>query len=254
MKQNFLTIGILLVTSILSMSSFSIRENPQDRQRKVKAQKHIVIEKIDDEGNKVKLDTVLGINDVFVWNGDTIGGKSFYTWTIKEDFNPDSLLKTFNINIESEIDENGENKIIVLKSGKGGNKIVREFITDGDSTKTITVHVNSDDVLGDNNIMFWNDEKGNETFFAPNMPDLPNLPNMQKIMISGQLDNENSINLNDPGIISYKKKKNKDGTEKITIIRKQVDENKFEKIEKIIMAPGTGNPDIFFGKSPVMKK
>jgi len=60
--------------------------------------------------------------------------------------------------------------------------------------------------------------------------------------------------LSDAGIISYKKKTNRDGTEKITIIRKKVDEPNIEKEEEIIMGLNLNQPNDFFNNSPKLRQ
>ncbi len=254
MKQKFLTIGILLVTSVLSMSSFSIREKPQDPPHGKKAQKHIVVEKTDEKGNKITLDTIVSNDKIFVWNGDTIGGKSAFNWFENDEFDADSLLKNMTFNFEYEIDDDGENKVFVLKSGKGGKHSIHEFVTNGDSNKVIEIRVDSDDFMKDHNFMVWNDDEGNNTFFAPYISNLPQLPGVPKMIFSEKINRDNVIDLSDPGIISYKKKKNKDGTEKITIVRKQGNKDEMGKTEEIILAPEHGNSDAFFRGSPMVKK
>ena len=60
---------------------------------------------------------------------------------------------------------------------------------------------------------------------APFPPDVPKPPYAPKVMMLRGQKNKNVIDLSDPGIISYDKKLRKDGTEKITIVRKQLIEN-----------------------------
>ena len=253
MKQKLFA-SALFIISVFTLTSFSIRENPQDPPRGKKAQKHIVIEKIDDNGNKISLDTIIGGNDIFVWYGDTIGGKSAFSWNSKDGFIADSVLKSMNFNFEYEIDDKGDNKVIVIKSGNGDKKMIHEFINDTDSNKMFMVHVNSDDLEHDEDIMIWNDDAGNKTFFAPHVTELPHLPDVPRIMIREKINHDNVIDLSDPGIVSYKKKMNKDGTEKITIVRKQIDENSIKHTEEIIMAPEHGSSDVFFDKTPEVKR
>lgn len=62
------------------------------------------------------------------------------------------------------------------------------------------------------------------------MPLTPAVPRVQ--MFRDQ--NANVINLNDKGIISYKKKKMSGGREKITIIRKQVKESEINRSQRFI--------------------
>ncbi len=245
MKRNLFVAAVFLL-SVFTLSSFSIRENPQDTPREGKVKKHIKLETVDDQGKKTSLDTVIENGDFFVWHGDTIGGKTDFKWSSKDGLKLDSLLKDIHVNIDYDIEDNGNGKVIVMKSGNGGKQIVREFITDGDSSQTFTFHVNSNNLMGDKDVMFWNDKDGNKTFFAPDFPNLPNVPDAPRVIFSGKTHRDNVIDLSDPGIISYKKKKNKDGTEKITVVRKQVDENDVENIEEIITTP----KNVIFNGSP----
>ena len=96
MKRNLLETG-LLVLAILVLSSFSIRENPQDPPRGKKKERHINLVKIDDDGNRMELDTIIVGDDVFVWNGDTIGGPQEMQWISKGEPERDSLFKRFDM-------------------------------------------------------------------------------------------------------------------------------------------------------------
>lgn len=62
------------------------------------------------------------------------------------------------------------------------------------------------------------------------MPFAPAVPRIQ--MLRGQ--NANVINLNDKGIISYKKKKMSGGREKITIIREEVKEPEINRLQRFV--------------------
>ena len=235
MKRNLFTIVIFML-SVFTLTSFSIRENPQDPQHGEKVKKHIVLEKIDDKGHKTSLDTVIGNDDFFVWHGDTIGGKADFKWSSKDGLKLDSLVKNIHVNFDYDIKDDGNGKIFVIKSGKGEKQLLHDFIVD-DSTKVFTVHVKSNDLLGDNDIMIWNDKDGNNAFFAPGLPNPPHVPDAPGAFFSVKKDRTNIIDLSDPGIVSYKKKKGKDGTEKITIVRKQANENDYKNMEEIITAP-----------------
>lgn len=209
MKQ-ILTLSGTLALSVIVLSSFSIRENPQDPPRGKKTEKHIKMVKVDDNGKKIELDTIVEGNDVFVWNGDTIGNGNELKWLSKDKFNLDSIHKNINMNFEYKIKDDGEGKVMILKSGKEG----------------------------DHKMMMWNDDEGENTFFhAPEMPGVPHAP---KMLFFGDRKKSNVIDLSDPGIISFDKKVRKDGTEKITIVRKQVTEEDKEINEEIIFH-GAGN-------------
>lgn len=112
MKQIMYLIGFLL-GSFLLFSSFSLRENPQDPPRGDKGEKvkrHIRLEKIEN-GKKTVLDTVINGNQVFVWNGDTIGSARELRWNGIEGFEPDSIHKNFEFRF-LEPDEEGNKRFM----------------------------------------------------------------------------------------------------------------------------------------------
>lgn len=204
MKRFFSITGVLVFSAFL-LSSFSLRENPQDPPRGKKTEKHIKMIKMDDEGNKIELDTILTNDDVFVWNGDTIGGNKEFKW-ISEDMNLDSTFENL----------------------------------------TFDFHFSDDD---GENVFFVNPRK-NRMFVAPEIHGLPHSP--ADVMFFGN-DDSNIVDLNDSGIISYKKKKMSGGREKITIIRNEPNEKNIKHVEKIIV-DGKGDRSMFFGDSPQNQK
>jgi len=195
---------------LILLSAFSIRESPQDPPRGKKTERHIKMVKVDDNGKKIELDTILHNDNVFVWNGDTIGGGKEFKWLSKDDFKLDSIHQNFDMNFEYKIEDAGDGKMMILKSGKNGKK-------------------------EKNDVMIWKGEDGENTFFhAPARPGAPLPPHAPNMMFFGNKKKGNVIDLSDPGIISFDKKVRKDGTEKITIVRKQVSEEDKEFNEEII--------------------
>ena len=165
-------------------SFYFIGESPQDPPRGKKTEKHIKMVKIDDSGKKMELDTVIHGDQVFVWQGDTIRGGKKFKWITRDDFKMDSIHQNFDMNFEYKIEDDGEGNMMIMKSGKGGKHMI----------------------------------------MAPVPPGAPFPPHAPKVMMFRGQKNKNVIDLSDPGIISYDKKLRKDGTEKITIVRKQVPE------------------------------
>ena len=210
MKRIF-SIILLSVFSGFLLSSFSIRENPQDPPRGKKTERHIKMVKVDEEGNKTELDTVIHGNAPFVWNGDTIGDGKDLKWISKEGFEMDDMHINHDINFEYEFDDDGEGNFFVMKSDKNGKHMI----------------------------------------MPPMAPDAPFPPHAPHVMMFRNNKSKSVIDLSDPGIISYDKKLLKNGTEKITIVRKQVDEN--EEEEMIINGPAGGNV-IWHGDAPSRKK
>lgn len=239
MKRIFWITGILISAALL-LSSFSLRENPQDPPRGKKKEKHITVVKTDDNGNQMKLDTILTNDEVFVWNGDTISG-GFNSWFSDGEFKLDSLLHGFDI----DIDTDGENKVFVMKSGKQEPHVF-SFNSDGDSTSEYRVEVRKS-LSGDHDVMVWNDDNMEKhVIVAPGVPAAAPFPAIPGIHLSQSRSSENVIDLSDPGIISYKKKKMSNGREKITIIRNEVTEKDLKKIEEIII-DNKGNHSMIHG-------
>lgn len=208
MKRN-LTAILLSGLAFFTLSSFYfIGESPQDPPRGKKTEKHIKMVKVDDSGKKVELDTIIHGDQVFVWQGDTIGDVKEFRWITKDDFKMDSVHR-FDYKIEGD----GNKRIMIMKSGKDDEKIV----------------------------------------MAPFPPDVPMPPHAPKVMMFRGQKNKNVIDLSDPGIISYDKKLRKDGTEKITIVRKQLPE--IDSLEEDVLITPPHVDDVFFmGGSPKRTK
>ncbi len=210
MKRFLLIIGIFGLVFMFS-SAISIRETPQDPPRGKKT-KHIKMVKVDSDGKKIELDTVIEGDNVFIWNGDTIGGKHEMKWVSEGDFEMD-----FDIDVK----ETADGKVIIMKSGKGGEHNV---------------------------MMFSGDEGENDMIFG--VPHMVGASHAPKVMMMKMQKQGNVIDLSDPGIISYEKKDLKDGKEKITIIRKKPTEKDMKMHEEIIMHGVGGHPMMIHGGHP----
>lgn len=211
--KRFFSITMLSGISVFLFSSFIlIGDYPQDPPRTKKNEKHIKMVKVDDNGKKMELDTVITHDEPFVWEGDTIGGGKTMRWITKDDFEMDSMHMDSDMNFEYNIEDDGEGNVVIMKSGKGGKHMIMTPVPPG----------------------------------APMPPAAPGM------MMFKSHNNKNVIDLSDPGIISYDKKIQKDGTEKITIVRKQVSE---EVEEDVIIhgAPHSGNV-FYYGSTPKHKK
>jgi hypothetical protein len=207
--KRILTVSLLSGLAFFSLSSFYfIGESPQDPPRGKKTEKHIKMVKMDDSGKKVELDTVIHGDQVFVWQGDTIGDGKEFKWITKDDFKMDSVHR-FDYKIEGD----GNKRIMIMKSGKGDEQMI----------------------------------------MAPFPPDVPMPPHAPKVMMFRGQKNRNVIDLSDPGIISYDKKLRKDGTEKITIVRKQVSEDD-SMMEDVLINPPHVDDVFFMGGSPKRAK
>ena len=208
--KRILSIGLL---SGLTLFIFTVTASGQQVKtpKPDKTEKHIKMVKVDDNGKKVELDTVIHGDQVFVWQGDTIGGSKEMKWLSKDEFKMDSIHQNFDMNFEYEIKDDGEGNVMIMKSGKGDDHM----------------------------------------FMGPVPPGAPFPPHPPKMIYMGEKKKRNVIDLSDPGIISYDKKIQKDGTEKITIVRKPVEENEDEEV--IFDAP-PGRNMMWIGNAPGHKK
>ena len=241
MKRILSITGILSLVLIL-LTAFSLRENPQDPPRGKKDKKHLKLVKIDEDGKKMELDTIIEGENVFVWKGDTIGGEHKLKWVSEGDFDMD-----FDMDFDFDVEESADRKVIIIKSGIVKAPTIHKLKMDGDSTKACKIIIISDGGHGDHNMMmFHGDEGDNEMIFhAPHMVGAPLPPEMMMKMHK----QGNIIDLSDPDIISYNKKDLKDGKEKITIIRHKPVEKEI-KMEEIFMHGAGNHPMIIHGKHP----
>jgi hypothetical protein len=223
MKNTLLSFGMIGLTGIfLSSFAFMQKGDATQEQKKTRQIKMIKTE----NGKTMELDTVLTGDDVFVWHGDTI--------------NPDKYIKKFNASgfgkmhqVHVTVDpENGNEKVMILKhrGGKAGDPVIwqmdsgedMEIITEDCDSLGKKVVIRKVKKGGDADYMTFFDGKDMNAFPPPPPPPpVPPVPpmKMMKMRHAGQ-----SINLNDPNIVSYKKKDIKGGMEKIEIIRKKTED------------------------------
>ena len=99
MKNMFFILGVFLAGFLL-LSSFSLRENPQDPPHGEKQQKrHLRLVKVED-GKKTELDTIIKGDNIFVWNGDTLGTVKDFQFEMPELPNLDSLTEEIIIQLK----------------------------------------------------------------------------------------------------------------------------------------------------------
>jgi len=240
MKNTLLSIGLAGISTALFSFSFIQKS---DEVQEPKKERHIKMTKIEN-GKKVELDTVLTNDDVFVWNGDTIDpGRHI------KDPRPSGIDKMQHVNVT--VDHKGGNeKVMIIKhnGGKSGEPMIwnmdsgekMEIVTENiDSMgKTIVVRTHINDGEGNQMFLFHD---GDMKHIAP-VPPIPPLSHL-RMHHSGQI-----IDLNDPNVISYKKKDLKDGREKIEIIRKKSVEPEesrynFEFDDEMMPPPPPPSPD-----------
>ncbi|MBA4408714.1 MAG: hypothetical protein Q8S54_07635 [Bacteroidota bacterium] len=217
MKNTLLLFGLAGLT--LTLVSFTIIQKSHEVQEPKKG-RHIKMTKIEN-GKKMELDTVFTDDQVFVWNGDTVNPVKHM-----KHLSPSGFDKAHQVDVKVE-HKGGNEKVMIIKhkGGKAGEPMIwrmdsgddMEIITeDNDSTgKRIVVRKRLRD--GDENQVFYF-KNGDMGHFPPMPPVLP--MKMMKMQQSGQI-----INLNDPNIVSYRKKEMSGGREKIEIIRKKTADN-----------------------------
>ncbi len=207
MKNTLLTIGVAGFASLL-LSSFVLSGN-DDNVQKPKKSRHVKMVKIVD-GKKAEIDTVFTTDDVFVWKGDTI--------------NPMKHREEFMIHRFGKGD--GGPDIMMFKHRRGEKDALSSF--DMDPEDDMDFFADENDSIGKeiivrkmgkgrpvDHIIFMN---GHGPDHVPPMPPAPPVPHIMRFKQSGRI-----IDLNDPNVISYKKKDLSGGREKIEIIRKKVD-------------------------------
>ncbi len=225
--KSILSVTATLFCVFFLLSSFSIREFPQDPPRGEKKQRHIKLEKIDGGVKKMELDTIVNDGDIFVWNGDTIDYNRDMEWMSDED-------SGFDMALDVKVNEDLMNRVFVYNGGSEGAKSWVYDLRSGDgddSTATsykVEVITNGDK----NNQMAW---CGKGRPFQAVMPPLPpKAPLAPDIFFTDKHRAENIIDLSDSDIISFKKKDISGGREKITIVR---DKSKDKSKNVTVFAP-----------------
>lgn len=221
MKNTFgvLTLAILAAGGL---SSFSFPQDKQESQSK--KTRHIRLVKMED-GKKMELDTVVPADEVFVWNGDTINPvrhiKGFSPSEFDQMHNPDGWQDRRDKMrmLERRIDQLGQENLMHMDS----DKMVQIFTEEeNDSTgKKIIIHQRLNNGNMEDRIIHLKGHNGNH------FPPVPPMPPMSRMRMFEGNRNKGTIDLNDPNIISFKKKKMSGDREKIEIIRKksEADEN-----------------------------
>jgi len=218
MKRN--SIFILAIVAVF-IAAAGMKPVHQDGPPGKKKEAHIRIITVKD-GKEQVVDTIIEGGKVRVFHSGT--GKDF-TWTTASHGKwSDSSMKHLEV-IREDVD--GE-KVIIHRGSRGrgrGPVIITETETLGDSGKKVTVHV--EDSGSGKKEVFFGRQAGTPRH---RMMAAPFAPGME-MPLRRRLPGRNVIDLSDPGIISYEKKKLSGGREKITIIRNEVKETENKVIE-----------------------
>lgn len=220
MKNKLLLFGTIGLTGVL-LSSFMLVQKGDEAQEPKKS-RHIKMTKIEN-GKKMELDTVFTNDDVFVWDGDTINPVKHIG---KFSSSGSGKMQKVDVKVDR---QDGKEKVMIIRhsGGKSGEPMIwnmdsgddMEIVTeDIDSAgKRIIVRKRMKDGTADQ-MIFMNDGREMLVPPPPPVPPVPTFPHMKvmKMQHAGQI-----IDLNDPNIVSYKKKDVNGGLEKIEIIRKK---------------------------------
>lgn len=208
MKNNFALWATGGLAAAMLISSFTFTQN-QDQ----KKTRHVKLTKIEN-GHTMHLDTMLSGDDVFIWNGDTINPEKH----IRE-FSPSKFDKLHNTD---KMDRQKRTRIYKGGAGRDMDQLILHsdsgedfhiFTEEGDSAqKKIRIHKRLRDGNAEDHLIFLDERAGRP------VPSVPPVPRIRQFR--GQ-NSAKGINLNDPNVISYKKKDIGQGREKIEIIRKK---------------------------------
>lgn len=235
MKNKLLSFGLAgLATALLSFTFAEKSNETQEPQKK----RHIKMVKIEN-GKKVELDTVFTNDDVFVWNGDTVNPIKHAKKFSHSDL---GKMQRFDVKVDGK-DE--KEKVMIFKHLGDENGEPMTWEMNSDDMEIITEDIDSlgkkivirKRVMGGDkdNMIFLHE--GNMKHFPgmPPVPPAPPVPHIKMLRHSGQV-----IDLNDPDIISYKKKDMSGDREKIEIIRKKSDDKEMNfdfKFDHDVVAP-----------------
>jgi hypothetical protein len=221
MKRNlFFMLGL----AAIFIAAIGMRPVPQDNQPGKKKTTHIKVVTVKDGGKQV-LDTVIEGGDLKVLHEGK--GKNFAWTTLHASSLPDSLTETFEV-IKG---EGKGNHVIIRKRGMDNGPIeIKEMESLGDSGEKVIVHIIKSDP-GEENVFITEPgvEPKHRVVQAPFVPGI-RMPYVRTARVR-HLPGRNIIDLSDPGIISYEKKKLSGGREKITIIRNEVKQNEVDTFD-----------------------
>lgn len=211
--KNFNKSRVVLFFASLMLLTIVLKSNAQE----AKDSRHIKMIKVVN-GKKVELDTIVSGNEMFIWQGDTVNGKE-----LKNRISPAGFDKKQRMEVKVDT-KDGKNNVMIYKfndiekgdpliwKSESGENVFRFRNENGDSIKERVIIRKM--AKGENDdVMFFNIDDKMHSGTSP------------KVMMFKHKDSGQTINLNDPSVISFKKKDLSGGREKIEIIRKKSDKN-----------------------------
>ena len=234
MQRN--SIFVLVLVAIF-VTAAGMRPIPQDDPKQPGKKTHIKVITIKD-GKKDVLDTVIENSDLKVMH---LGKGNAFTWTTA---GSGSSSDTVSEDIEI-VKGDGKLSHVTLhkRGGEKGDVFIREMKTEGDSERHVTVRVGKSGPDGEN-VFITRPDRGirQRVIRGPMSLGVPvAYPGMERVR---HLPGRNVIDLSDPGIISYQKKKLSGGREKITIIRNEVKEEVNDVFNFKVSEPSGDLPEI----------
>jgi hypothetical protein len=221
MKTN-VTIGQLALTIFLLLPAVLVSaqtDEEPEKQRRVKMVKLV-------DGERIVLDTLIS------------GDDANFAWMDELDLpcQLDSSLKRKLNRFRYEFSDSENEEVFVFAPGdrpfmrhQGNRMFMRDSIMEGDSVRKVMRIRRGDGPMGGNG-RFWHDRA---VVHVPRPP----YPPMRILHLGKHPDDKMVIHLDDPNVLSYKKKDLSGGREKIEVIRKkQADQAEdFEFDEEIII-------------------
>jgi hypothetical protein len=234
MQRN--SIFVLVLVAIF-VTAAGMKPIPQDDPKQPGKKTHIKVVTIKD-GEKQVLDTVIENSDLKVMH---LGKGNAFTWTTA---GSGSSSDTVSEDIEIVKGDGKLTHVTVHKQGgEKGSVFIREMKTEGDSGRHVVVRVEKSGPDGEN-VFITRPGRGmrQRVIRGPLSPGVPvAYPGVRRVQ---HLSGRNVIDLSDPGIISYQKKKLSGGREKITIIRNEVKEEVNDVFNLKVSGPSGAIPMI----------
>lgn len=228
MGNLFRIIGLLLAT-LLAALGLNAKGLPQDP---VKPERHIKIVKVTD-GKKMVLDTIVINDKPFVWMGDTIkpaGSMKLSRVGKAIKSGPEKNVNVYEF--RSSGDKSGKN-LMFITSDDDEQILLEKLEGKADSSEKIIIRSHPRAAV-DKDVLIWHDGEGKFDIRIPDIKTVPPPPVPPRALLFNRNDSK-IIDLTDPGIISYKLKKLKNGTEKIEIIRKEIKESTGSEMKTGVM-------------------
>ncbi|WP_163716742.1 hypothetical protein [Mangrovibacterium lignilyticum] len=220
--KTFLKPLFLSAAALIALNA-GAQTNEENKPEEKPGKKHIKIVQIED-GVTTKVDTIISGDDQFIWNCEDFSDEFFRDGQggLPPEFS-DSLMhkRMKHFRFEGQPGDKGLRTGMRVFKGPREFHNIREFkFEEGDSTRHMIVIKHGE---------------GDEEFMHFRGQGMPAPPRPENMMSHERMQDPNIINLNDPGVISFKKKDLSGGREKIEIIRQKPDKKKVDIEKEVIV-------------------